>query len=196
MSVEDKLLELDPAFATVFQAVGKLDFSALQKNPYVALLGAILGQRIPYTKAREYRSILYKAYGNDFKYSDVTSDSGKWANVKRLLPADKVAIIDNVHRYLEKQSADYLTTTDQKQLRENVERMASIYGVGQWTIQNCLLVSGLDMDVFLPDDYFIKKRIQRMYNLSRTPSAKECTQYAEKWRPYRSTASWYLWRWF
>ena len=199
MSVEDQLIALDPHFAPVIATVGRLDFTALQKGPYVALLGAILGQKIAFIEARKLRSHLYATYGTDFAYTDFLRQPEKWTLLKSQLPADKVAIIENLHRYLDKQPADYLivspTDTNGERVKRNIQALTDVYGIGPWTINNCLLVAGLDMDIFLPEDYFLRKRIQKMYDLSKMPMPAECSRYAERWRPLRGYAAWILWRW-
>jgi DNA-3-methyladenine glycosylase II len=50
------------------------------------------------------------------------------------------------------------------------------------------------IDVFAPDDLGLRNSIQRLYELPKTPTRAELEQRAEKWRPYRTIASWYLWR--
>lgn len=197
MSIEEQLIAADPKFAPVIATVGRLDFIALRKNPYVALLGAILGQKIAFTEARKLRSHLYATYGTDFTHADFLRQPEKWTLLKSQLPADKAAIIENLHRYLEKQPVDYLSVLVEPVLvKRNIQALTSVYGIGPWTINNCLLVSGLDMDIFLPEDYFLRKRIQRMYALSKMPTPGECSRYAERWRPLRGYAAWILWRWF
>jgi DNA-3-methyladenine glycosylase II len=43
-------------------------------------------------------------------------------------------------------------------------------------------------------DLGLKKGIQRLYSLSELPEKEEMEKIAQKWRPYRSVATWYLWR--
>jgi DNA-3-methyladenine glycosylase II len=48
-------------------------------------------------------------------------------------------------------------------------------------------------DVFPAGDLGIVKAVQKTYNLRKAPDVKRLHAIAEKWRPYRSVASWYLW---
>jgi DNA-3-methyladenine glycosylase II len=50
------------------------------------------------------------------------------------------------------------------------------------------------MDVLPVDDFGIKKGFMLAYGLEEMPKPKEILAHGEKWRPYRTIASWYLWR--
>ena len=49
-------------------------------------------------------------------------------------------------------------------------------------------------DVLAVDDYGVRKGFAKMHKLAELPKPKELLAYGERWRPYRSVASWYLWR--
>jgi 3-methyladenine DNA glycosylase/8-oxoguanine DNA glycosylase len=75
-----------------------------------------------------------------------------------------------------------------------IERLTSIRGVGVWTVE-MLLIFGLGrMDVLPVTDYGVRKGFQRTFRTRALPTAKQMMRRGEKWRPYRSIASWYLWR--
>ena len=68
----------------------------------------------------------------------------------------------------------------------------SVPGIGPWTKKSALLVSSIDWDVFLEEDSFIRKRLQRW--LGRKMSIRDARLESEKWFPYRGVVAWYLWR--
>lgn len=75
-----------------------------------------------------------------------------------------------------------------------IERLTSIRGIGVWTVE-MLLIFGLGrMDVLPVTDYGVRKGFQRTFRTRALPTAKQMLRRGEKWRPYRSIASWYLWR--
>ena len=49
-------------------------------------------------------------------------------------------------------------------------------------------------DVLAADDLGLQRGIEVIYGLPARPKPREVTAYGERWRPYRSVASWYLWR--
>ncbi len=77
---------------------------------------------------------------------------------------------------------------------ELVERLVAIRGIGRWTVEMLLIFRLGRPDVFPVDDYGVRKGFANMRKLAELPKPKELLAYGEKWRPYRSVASWYLWR--
>ena len=67
-----------------------------------------------------------------------------------------------------------------------------IPGIGPWTVQGALLVALEREDVVLPGDLALRKAVQAAYRLDHLPSQQEVLAIAEKWRPYRSLATSYL----
>ena len=67
-----------------------------------------------------------------------------------------------------------------------------IPGIGPWTVQGALLVALEREDVVLPGDLALRKAVQAAYGLDHRPSEQEVLAIAEKWRPYRSLATSYL----
>lgn len=77
---------------------------------------------------------------------------------------------------------------------ELIERLTAIRGIGVWTVE-MLLIFGLGRPDVLPvTDYGVRKGFQRTFKTRELPTAKQLLRRGEKWRPYRSIASWYLWR--
>lgn len=75
-----------------------------------------------------------------------------------------------------------------------VADLIQVKGIGRWTAQMFLMFSLGRIDVFAPDDLGLRNAIERLYDLPEKPSRSELEQHADKWRPYRTIASWYLWR--
>jgi 3-methyladenine DNA glycosylase/8-oxoguanine DNA glycosylase len=77
---------------------------------------------------------------------------------------------------------------------ELIERLDSVRGVGRWTVEMLLLFRLGRPDVLAVDDYGIRKGFAKLHKLAELPKPKELLAYGERWRPFRSVASWYLWR--
>jgi DNA-3-methyladenine glycosylase II len=75
---------------------------------------------------------------------------------------------------------------------ELMAELTVIPGIGPWTVQGALLVALEREDVVLPGDLALRKAIQTAYRLDHLPSQQEVLDIAEKWRPYRSLATSYL----
>lgn len=180
------LMSIDPLFGEiVVKSVGPLDFASLLRPPYVALIGAIVGQKISYQSARVIRGKIYTALGTTFTREQFET----WKD-SSVIPADKLEIITRVNEFLRTKSSDYLDR------EENIRSLMVIPNVKDWTVKVTLLVSGKNLDVFPSEDYFIRKRVQRLFGLPSIPSIGETEKIAERWAPYRGHFAWYLWRWF
>jgi 3-methyladenine DNA glycosylase/8-oxoguanine DNA glycosylase len=77
---------------------------------------------------------------------------------------------------------------------EIVERLTSIRGIGRWTVEMLLIFRLGRPDVLPVDDYGVRKGFQRLVRAKELPSRADLAKRGERWRPYRSAASWYLWR--
>ena len=75
---------------------------------------------------------------------------------------------------------------------ELLAELTVISGIGPWTVQGALLVALGREDVVLPGDLALRKAVQAAYQLDHRPSPQEVLDIAEKWRPYRSLATSYL----
>lgn len=75
-----------------------------------------------------------------------------------------------------------------------IERLTQVRGVGIWTVQMLLMFRLGRPDVLPVADLGVRKGFQLTYGLKRLPDADVLTKHAERWRPYRSVASWYMWR--
>lgn len=84
---------------------------------------------------------------------------------------------------------DVLSTLPDDEL---MAELTAIPGIGPWTVQGAQLIALGREDVVLPGDLALRKAIQSAYRLDRIPNQQEVLAIAEKWRPYRSLATSYL----
>ena len=75
---------------------------------------------------------------------------------------------------------------------ELMAELTAIPGIGPWTVQGALLIALQREDVVLPGDLALRKAVQAAYELDHLPTQPEVLAIAEKWRPYRSLATSYL----
>jgi len=75
---------------------------------------------------------------------------------------------------------------------EIMAELTAIPGIGPWTVQGALLIALQREDVVLPGDLALRKAVQSAYQLDHLPTQQEVLAIAEKWRPYRSLATSYL----
>jgi len=79
---------------------------------------------------------------------------------------------------------------------ELVERLVSVRGIGAWTVEMFLIFRLGRPDVLPIHDLGVKKGWSVAYGKKHMPKPQELLKFGERWRPYRTVASWYLWRAF
>jgi DNA-3-methyladenine glycosylase II len=75
-----------------------------------------------------------------------------------------------------------------------IERLVEARGVGRWTVEMFLMFTLGRPDVLPVDDYGIRFGYKIAYGKRTLPKPKALVRFGERWSPYRTTASWYLWR--
>lgn len=182
----------DPALARVVRSVGPF---TLKPDPggYEILVRSILSQQISVAAARTIRGRLQSllpagkltAKNIDALSDDQLQSAGvsrqKQAYLRHLTSCTLDGTIN--FRRIAKVSDE-----------DAVEELIQVKGIGRWTAQMFLMFSLGRIDVFAPDDLGLRNAIQKLYELPEKPSHSELEQHSEKWRPYRTIASWYLWR--
>ncbi len=77
---------------------------------------------------------------------------------------------------------------------EIIERLTQVRGIGRWTVEMLLMFRLGRPDVLPVGDFAVRKGFALAYGWPESPKPKELLEYGERWRPYRSVASWYMWR--
>ncbi|HOY69626.1 MAG TPA: DNA-3-methyladenine glycosylase [Methylotenera sp.] len=75
-----------------------------------------------------------------------------------------------------------------------IARLVKLKGIGQWTVKMLLMFTLGRMDIMPADDFGVQQGYKRLKSLDIAPKRKEMLEMSKVWSPYRSIASWYLWR--
>ena len=77
---------------------------------------------------------------------------------------------------------------------EIVARLTEVRGVGRWTVEMLLIFQLGRPDVLPVDDYGLRTGFKIVFKKRELPAPRDILSHGERWRPYRTTASWYLWQ--
>lgn len=77
---------------------------------------------------------------------------------------------------------------------EVIDALTQVKGIGRWTAQMFLLFRLKRPDVLAELDLGLQKGLQKVHGLRSMPTPKRLAKIGERWAPWRSVASWYLWR--
>ncbi len=168
--------------------------SGTSKQPhYHALVSAIINQQLSFKAGRTIEKRLLKKHGGRFfnaekllqlKNADIR-ECGLSSNKVRYIITLAQAIADgelNFRKLVRKSDDD---------VRDELIRYP---GIGQWSVDMFLMFSLQRTDVFPIGDLVIRRSMQHHYQLAEDVKHHEYISIAETWRPYRSIASFYLWK--
>ena len=184
------LARRDPVMGGIMRAHPKV-FLAPRGEPFFTLARAIVGQQISVKAAQSVWNRLVACVGQMTPQGVLARPRPELracglSDRKTEYIADLAQHFANgsihVHRWPE--------MTDDEIIAELVE----VRGIGRWTAEMFLMFNLLRPDVFPLDDLGLQKGIRLAYFNGRQVSLRTMTRVGEAWRPWRSVATWYLWR--
>jgi len=186
------VLKKDPKLARIINIVGKYQISTTN-NHYQSLIEAIITQQLAGSAAKAISKRFRSLYGKRFpKPIDVLKTSDSKLR-KTGLSGMKVTYIKELSKNLESKKLK-LGSLSKLSDEEVVEHLTQVKGIGRWTADMFLMFSLGRMDVLPVGDLGLRKAVQLYKSSSELPNAAEIEKLGEKWRPYRTVATWYLWK--
>ncbi len=196
MKISDALAHLkrvDPRMRRLIQEFGSPTFTP-EENYFRALLRAIIFQQLSGKAARTIFN-RFRALFNPDQFpapEDILAiDVQKLRDVG--LSGQKVSYVRDLSEKWESITAK-LNNIDSLEDEEIRRTLLRVKGIGPWTVDMFLMFSLNRPDVFPGLDLGIRKGFQHLYGFNELPSIETLEQAAEKWRPYRTVAAWYLWK--
>jgi len=195
-SAVNHLLRADKVLARVIKKVGPCGLTpANHRSPFQALVQAVAHQQLNGTAAGTILRRVRALYPHCRfpKPEDVLETPDEQLRGAGLSRAKTTSVKDIAAKTIEgvvPSSRAIKKMSD----AEILERLTSLRGVGPWTVEMLLMFTLGRPDVLPVTDYGVRCGFARVYGLAELPSPKELLAHGERWRPYRSVASWYLWR--
>lgn len=185
----------DRSMAKLIKNVGpcKLKVQTMQ-SCFETLMESIVYQQLTGKAAATILGRVKALYGDNFPSPEQVIASEDQTLCAAGLSGAKTAAIKDL---AEKASIGFLPDIEQLHNLSDeqiVEILSSVRGIGEWTVQMLLIFRLGRPDVMPSNDYGVRKGFARTYEFEELPSPKQLLLHAEKWRPYRTIASWYLWR--
>ncbi len=185
-------LSKDRKLAKVIKSVGSYKIR-ITRNKYESLIEAIITQQLSGSAAKSISQRFRSLYSTRFpKPIDVIKTSDSKLR-KSGLSKMKVEYIKGLSRKIESgelQLSKISKLSDEKIISELTE----IRGIGRWTAEMFLIFTLGRMDVLPVGDLGLRKGIQKLHSMKETPKDDKIEKIADKWRPYRTVATWYLWK--
>lgn len=190
-------LKKDPKLKLLIESSPEvLKLEAPNKDIYLALVRSITGQQLS-TKAA---ATIYKRFLALFPDNIPTPSLVAKATVDTLktagLSKQKATYVQNVANFALDAGLDF-EKLNQKTDEEIIKYLTQIKGVGRWTVEMLLMFAFQRPDVFSVDDLGIQQAIKKLYDLEEEGKELKAKmkEIAENWKPYRTIACRYLWKW-
>ena len=183
----------DSVLAALIEKHGICTITPALDNPFHALVSSIISQQISANAARAIKGRIFDLLGgNRFTPEGILKMSPK--NYKTAgLSRSKRDYIRKLTLAVRNGELEFnsLAGCDEEEV---ISKLVTLSGVGRWTAEMFLIFGLGKPDVLSVTDAGLRRAFRLAYNLQQIPSADEMILIGEPWRPYRSVASWYLWR--
>ena len=185
------LRKSDPVLAEIIGRVGEYRLQFREPN-FETLVRSIVYQQLSGRVASVILGRLVAAVGGEVTPANILKL--RPARMRRLgLSGQKTAYIRDLARHTRDGTVVFEELLELPDA-EVIERLTKVKGIGVWTVHMFLMFALRRTDVLPTGDLGIRNAIRKAYNLAEMPAPKEVEAIGERWRPYCTVASWYLWR--
>ncbi|MDQ3867977.1 MAG: DNA-3-methyladenine glycosylase [Thermoproteota archaeon] len=195
MSVDpiNYLCQTDFRLGNIIRSIGKYSIKTTN-DPFQSLIQSIIFQQL----AGRAASVIYGRF-LDY-YSNISPGPEQILSTPDHILKDNVGLSSKKIEYLKDLSTRIidrrlnLVLISEMTDEEIVSQLMQVKGIGRWTAEMFLIFCLGRKDIFPVGDLGVRKAIQRLYSLPELPSPSTMLDIAQSWKPYRSIATWYLWK--
>jgi DNA-3-methyladenine glycosylase II len=186
------LCKVDSNLEKIIKIVGKYSIN-IRNDPFQSLVESIIYQQL----AGKAANAIYNRFINYYNNKQITPTlilNSPNDNLKKVgLSNRKIDYLKDLalHVYDGRINLEELPTMNDEEI---INKLVNVKGIGRWTSEMFLIFSLGRQDVLPVTDLGVRKAIQKVYSLSELPKPNTMMEIAEPWRPYRSIATWYLWK--
>ena len=189
------LSRVDPVLAKIIRQVGPCTL-APRRDYFVVLCKSIFNQQI----STKVAAVLFARFRSQFPRQRPTpqavidflsGDPGK-ARAVGLSRQKAVYLRDLAEHFVDGR----IPTRKLCRLEDEavIEALVGVNGIGRWTAETFLMFTLNRPDVLPVDDLGLREGVRDIFKLPERPTPKQVIEMGEKWRPYRTVATWYIWR--
>jgi DNA-3-methyladenine glycosylase II len=188
------LLRRDPVLAALIRSQGPCGLAdARRADHFSALVRAITFQQLS-TKAastiyNRMAALMPGGTPTPAGFAALSDEQLRGAGMSR----QKTGYLRDLCEKVESKKID-LAALDALSDEEVIAALVTIKGIGRWSAEMFLIVRLQRPDVLPVGDLGIVMAVQKAYRLRKRPTPERIRKIGEAWRPYRSVASWHLWR--
>lgn len=186
-----RFLKQDPNLSKIIRQVG--NYKIRQRNHHFAsLVEAIISQQLAGAAAdailHRFKK-LYPAFPKPAQILQTKNSELRSVGLSKM----KIEYLKDLARKIE-DGEIMIKALSKMSDEEVIERLTRVKGIGRWTAEMFLIFSLGRQDVFPVGDLGLRKGVQKAFSLQEMPKPKEVEKIGMRWKPYRSVATWYLWK--
>lgn len=186
------LKRVDPVLGHVIRRVGPFVMKT-ERRRFVSLTRAIIGQQISGLAARS----IWQRLQELLKPGRMTAANVAALSIDELRSAGvSPQKASYLHDLAAKSTDGTVRLSRLSRLPDEavIAELVQVKGIGVWTAQMFLMFSLCRPDVFAPADFGLRSAIRDIYDFPDLPNPLVMEEITQPWQPYRTIASWYLWR--
>ena len=186
-----KFLRKDPVLSDIIGIVG--EFKLKKKSHHFAVLvESIISQQLA-TGAADAIFKRFKGLYPEFPTAAEVLATRKSKLRTVGLSGMKVEYLKDLAKHVETGKLDMKAISKMGD-EDVIAQLTQVKGIGRWTAEMFLIFSLGRMDVFPVGDLGLRRGVQIAFSLKEMPKPKETEKFGDRWKPYRSVATWYLWK--
>lgn len=182
-----------PVMKRVIGAVGPCTLAPFPGEAFTLLIRCVISQQISTKAASSIYDKLVAAVGDPaipiVQLRQMTQEQLKSCGVSGPKQRTILAVMDHVMA-----NPEFLTAIGDLDNDAIHAHLTAIKGIGPWTADMFLMFGIMRPDVLPVGDYGVRAAMKNLFRLRKLPDAAKCHKLGAPWQPYRTVASWYLWR--
>lgn len=182
----------DPILKTIIERIGPIRVEYKSRD-FGALLETILRQQLARNAADTILARFLELYNNNTPTPNQLLHTPDAKLKSAGISPQKLTYIKDLASKIVDGTIDFSKFTKMPD-EEVAEQLMKVKGIGRWTSEMFLMFSLGRLDILPTGDLAFRKAIQQAYGFKEPPNHEEITSIGEKWRPYRSVGTIYLWR--
>ncbi|MGQ0699152.1 MAG: DNA-3-methyladenine glycosylase family protein [Panacagrimonas sp.] len=183
-----------PVMRTLIRAHGPSTLGALKRDPFHVLASSIIGQQLSSKAADTIQARVHVLVGANKKLTpqrllSVSAEALRGAGLSN-------AKCKWLHALSERTASGELSFKALAKMDDEtaIETLDALPGVGRWTAEMFLIFALDRLDIFSLGDVGLRNSVNKLYNQGVKLDEAATLEVVSRWAPYRSVASWYLWR--
>ena len=185
-------LKKDPDFYPIIKKVGTFQIRLI-RNRYESLVEAIITQQLAGSAAKaiskRFKAIYSQRYPKPIDVIKTPLPQLRKTGLSKM----KITYIKDLSKKIESKEIR-LNSLAKLSDEDVISNLTQVKGIGRWTAEMFLIFSLGRLDVLPVGDLGLKKGVQKLFLMTDLPSEDQVRRIGERWKPYRTVATWYLWK--